>query len=270
MRGTFYLAYAIGAYIIGLASIAYLVGFLVDFGVPKGIGDGAVGPVWTAIAINAGLVFGFGLQHSITARTAFKRWWTQVIPAPIERATYLYMTAIMTGLLVLLWQPIPITIWSVEPLWAQAAIYALYLGVWLMMFSATFHFGHFGFFGLTQAWARFRKAPPASAGMTARYLYALVRHPISLGWMITPWLTPHLTVGHVVFALATLVYILAATPFEEADLIDELGDDYRTYRKRVPAFIPRLGLFADRSSRRSQAARPSPHRTSRSGGQARG
>ena len=54
--------------------------------------------------------------------------------------------------------------------------------------------------------------------------------------MATPWLTPHLTVGHVVFALATLVHI--ATPFEEADLIDELGEDYRRYRARAPAFLP--------------------------------
>ncbi len=240
MRRGFYLSYAIGAYGIGLATIAYIVGFLADFGVPKGIGDGDVAPLWTAVAVNALLVFGFGLHHSITARTSFKRWWTKIIPAPIERATYLYMTAIMTALLVAFWRPIPITIWNVEALWAQTAIYALYLGVWSMMFSATFHFGHFGFFGVAQAWANFRQTPPKSGGMTARYLYALVRHPISVGWMITPWIAPHLTVGHVVFAFATFVYIMIATPFEEADLIEELGDDYRGYKKRVPAFLPRL------------------------------
>lgn len=241
MRNGFYLVYAVGAYIVGLATIAYIVGFLADVGAPKGIGDGDVAPLWTAAAINIALVFGFGLHHSITARTAFKRWWTKIIPAPIERATYLYMTAAMTALLVIFWQPIPITIWSIEPLWAQGAIYALYLSVWLMMFAATFHFGHFGFFGLAQVWAKLRNAPPKSANMSARYLYALVRHPISLGWMITPWITPHLTVGHAVFAFATFIYILAATPFEEADLIDELGDDYREYKKRVPAFFPRFG-----------------------------
>ena len=241
MRGGLYLLYAVGAYIVGLLTITYVVGFLADFGVPKGISGDQTLPLWPAVAINAGLVLGFGLHHSITARTSFKRWWTKIIPAPIERATYLYMTAIMTALLVVFWQPIPITIWKVDALWSQVTIYGLYLAVWAMMFSATFHFGHFSFFGLTQAWARFRQTPPPAGSMTARYLYALVRHPISLGWMVTPWLTPHLTVGHVVFAVATFVYIMAATPFEEADLIEELGDEYRDYKTRVPAFLPGLG-----------------------------
>lgn len=240
MRNGFYLVYAVGAYIVGLATIAYIVGFLADFGVPKGIGDGVAGPFRTSAAINVALVFGFGLHHSITARTSFKRWWIKIVPPPIERATYLYMTAVMTALLVIFWQPIPVAIWAIEAPWAQAVIYGVYLSVWLMMFSATFHFGHFGFFGLAQAWAKFRNTPPKSANMTARCLYALVRHPISLGWIITPWITPHLTVGHVVFAFATFIYIMIATPFEEADLIEELGDDYRDYKKRAPAFIPRI------------------------------
>lgn len=240
MRGGIYLVYAFAAYIVGLANITYIVGFLADFGVPKGIGGGPVTPLWTAVGVDTALILGFGLHHSITARTAFKRWWTKIIPAPIERATYLYMTAIMTALLVIFWQPIPITIWKFDGLWPQVFIYGLYLSVWSLMFSATFHFGHFGFFGLAQAWASFRKAPPKSSSMSARYLYALVRHPISVGWMVTPWITPHLTIGHIVFALATFVYIMVATPFEEADLIEDLGDDYRAYKKRVPAFVPRF------------------------------
>jgi methanethiol S-methyltransferase len=67
-----------------------------------------------------------------------------------------------------------------------------------------------------------------------------VRHPISLGWMLAPWVTPHLTVGQLVFAICATAYVLAATSFEEADLIEALGDRYRTYRAEVPAFLPRL------------------------------
>tara|TARA_R110000765_G_scaffold112023_2_gene203979 strand:+ start:1897 stop:2040 length:144 start_codon:yes stop_codon:yes gene_type:complete len=31
---------------------------------------------------------------------------------------------------------------------------------------------------------------------------------------------------------------MLATPFEEADLIEDIGDPYRNYRDRVPTFIP--------------------------------
>lgn len=238
IRKTLMLFYALSAYILATVTLLYIMGFLADIGVPKGIGDGEIGPLWPSILINAGLIGAFGLHHSITARASFKRWWTKIIPAPIERATYLYMTAIMTALLVLFWQPIPITIWHVQSGFAVGLIYAGYIGIWTMMSAATFHFGHFGFFGLAQAWQNFRQTPPKPSGMTARYLYALVRHPISLGWMTAPLMMPHFTVGHLVFAGATFAYIILATPFEEADLIDEIGEPYRDYRDRVPSFVP--------------------------------
>ena len=238
IRKSMMLIYALIAYVIATASLVYTMGFLADFGVPKGISDGEATTPWVAIFVDGGLVGLFGLHHSITARTSFKRWWTKIIPAPIERATYLYMTAIMTALLVIFWRPVPITIWQVQSELATGFIYVAYLAVWTMMSAATFHFGYFGFFGLAQAWQNFRQSPPKASSMKARYLYALVRHPISLGWMLAPLVMPHLTVGHIVFAASTFVYIMLATPFEEADLIDALGKPYIDYRNRVPTFVP--------------------------------
>jgi len=240
IRKSIMLAYALVAYILAIASLTYIMGFLVDFGVPKGISDGKPTSIWNAVIIDAGLVGLFGFHHSLTARTSFKRWWMKIISASIERATYLYMTTIMTVVLVVFWQPIPVTIWQVQSELVVVVIYLAYIAVWIMMGAATFHFGHFNFFGLSQAWQNFRNTPPKSSNMTARYLYALVRHPISLGWMVAPLVMPHLTVGHLVFAGATFVYIMLATHFEEADLIEDLGASYQTYRDRVPAFIPFL------------------------------
>ena len=150
------------------------------------------------------------------------------------------MTVVLTFLLVYLWQPIPETIWRVDDLVVSRLILAAYFATWAMMLASTFHFGHLGFFGVTQALGAYRNRPEASAAFAARYLYALVRHPISLGWILTPWLTPHMTVGQLVWAVSVTAYVLIATKYEEADLISEIGDDYRQYRKEVPAFIPRV------------------------------
>jgi protein-S-isoprenylcysteine O-methyltransferase Ste14 len=249
IKRTLILGYAGVAYLLALANIAYIVGFLADFGVPKGINDGATGTLWTSIAVNLGLIWLFGLHHSATARLWFKARWTRIVLPALERATYLYMTAAATAFLVIFWRPIPITVWEVQNGIAYWTVWAAFLAVWAMMFSATFHFGHLEFFGLAQAWSRITGRAPAATSFCARWLYGIVRHPISIGWMLAPWLTPHMTVGQLTFAAGATVYVLIATMFEEADLVADLGDVYRRYRAEVPAFFP--GLSSGRAGSRS-------------------
>jgi protein-S-isoprenylcysteine O-methyltransferase Ste14 len=85
-------------------------------------------------------------------------------------------------------------------------------------------------------------------------LYKHVRHPLYVGWLITFWATPDMTVGHMLMASVTTAYILVAIIFEERDLVEALGDDYVKYRESTPMFIPQVASRETSSSRTTEAA----------------
>jgi protein-S-isoprenylcysteine O-methyltransferase Ste14 len=60
-----------------------------------------------------------------------------------------------------------------------------------------------------------------------------------LGFFIAFWAIPDMTVGHLLFSVATTGYILIALQLEESDLLKAFPEKYKKYREQVPMFIPR-------------------------------
>jgi methanethiol S-methyltransferase len=234
------LLYGAVSYTVFLLSFLYAIGFVSGFGVPRTIDSGKTGPTAVALAIDLLLLGLFAVQHSGMARPAFKRWWTRYVPAPIERSTYVLASSLVLILLFWQWRTLPLTIWQVDNEPAGWALYALAAAGWLLVLSGTFVINHFDLFGLRQVWfyAR-RRHPGGDAPFVTRAYYRIVRHPLMLGFLIAFWSTPSMSLGHLLFALMTTGYIVAAVRFlEERDLVAQFGDTYRAYQQDVPMLLP--------------------------------
>ena len=229
--------YATVSYVMFLGVFLYAIAFVGDFIVPKTIDSGASGPLLPTLAIDALLLGVFAIQHSVMARPAFKRWITRIIPAPIERSTYVLLSSLALALLFWQWRPVDGMVWSSQGIAQQAIIGVFVLG-WLVVLASTFMLSHFELFGLSQAYATLRDRAAAPMQFRTPMLYGLVRHPIMLGFIIAFWAAPNMSRGHLLFAVATTLYILAALQFEEADLMTAFGAKYADYRERVPMLAP--------------------------------
>ena len=232
------LLYGIFCYLVFFATFLYAIAFLGDFGVRRTIDSGVEGSIVQALAINAGLLALFALQHSIMARSWFKRAWTRMVPPAAERSTYVLFSSLALIFLFWQWRPIGGVVWQVDNELGQMAIYLAYATGWMLLLLATFLINHLDLFGLRQAYLHFMGHEYSGLEFRTPGLYRLVRHPIYLSWLCIFWATPRMTVAHLVFALATTGYILMAIPLEERDLTRAYGDAYRRYKLQVPSILP--------------------------------
>jgi protein-S-isoprenylcysteine O-methyltransferase Ste14 len=174
------------------------------------------------------------------ARPWFKAWWTRLVPSAIERSTYVLFSSVALMLLFALWRPMGGAIWSASGP-ARAVLYALFAFGWALLLYCTFLINHFDLFGLRQVWLALRGREYTPVPFAIPGLYRLVRHPLYVGWLFIFWMTPVMTLAHLVFSIGTTLYILAAIQLEERDLVHEYGQAYEDYRRRVPMLVPSGG-----------------------------
>lgn len=238
MGKVIYFLYGIVAHAMFLIVYLYLIAFLANFSVPKSIDSGEIGPVGLALFINVMLLALFGIQHSVMARQGFKQWWTKFVPRPIERSTYVLISNLLVILLMWQWQPMTGVLWSVENPAGVAILWGLFGLGWTIIVLASFMINHFDLFGTRQVYLYLRGQEYTPLQFKATGFYKYIRHPLMLGWITAFWATPHMTVGHLVFAVGTTVYILIAIQIEERDLAKFHGESYERYRRSVSMLLP--------------------------------
>ena len=201
--------YGIASYALGVAALLYMICFLGDMLVPRTIDAAPTSATAPAALIDLVLVGLFALQHSLMARPGFKERWTRLVPQPAERSTYVLATALVLALLFWQWRAIPGEVWSVDSAVGTALVQAVFWLGWAILLASTFMINHFDLFGLRQVWLRLKGQPYRPVPFVQVALYRFVRHPIMLGVLIGIWATPRMSVGHLLFAGATTVYVLS-------------------------------------------------------------
>ena len=232
------LVYGIVAYVTFLGAFLYAIGFVGNFGVPKSIDSGATAPLIETLIVNLLFLSLFAVQHSVMARPAFKRWWTTIVPKQVERSTYVLLASLILCGLFWQWRPLPAVVWDAQATMLGSALLGMFGIGWLIVLASTFMINHFDLFGLRQVALFFQRRPYTPVSFVTKGLYKFIRHPIMLGFVIAFWATPRMTVGHLMFAVITTVYILVALQLEEHDMLQAHPESYEQYRRQTSMFIP--------------------------------
>lgn len=232
--------YGVYCYLITGIVLIFFIGFYENLFLGKTVSlplSNVVGDY--AVLIDFGLLVLFGLQHSVMSRKWFKKWWTQLIPASIERATYLLLSSLALALVIWQWQPFGQVIWDLRGSSASVFLYGLSFTGLLIILISVFSIDALRFMGWRQLHTETTSESAASTVFFITPLfYKIVRHPIYFGFLITFWCTPLMTWSHLLFGIGMTIYIIIGAALEERDLVEQFGVQYLEYRQYVAMLIP--------------------------------
>ena len=143
----------------------------------------------------------------------------------LPRCTYVHAANIALFILILLWQPIPVVVWTSQtPL--RELLSTAFVGGWIILLLGALSFGIRNLLGVRQmqAWAHGHRWPPEQ--LKTSLLYRWFRHPMYVGVLLAISATPHMTIGHWLLATGMTVYVLIALRYEERDLRERFGNAY--------------------------------------------
>jgi protein-S-isoprenylcysteine O-methyltransferase Ste14 len=228
------------AYLAFVVSFSCFVAFVVGLLPGRTVDVGPQVDPLRALAFDLALLLALPIARATLATLHTRLAPFGAAPNPAIRSTDLLAAATWLALLVWAWRPLPEPVWQTDSPWLFAALAGLCAFGWLLAVWATFWIDHFDFAGLRQVASFWANRPYRPVSFQVEGAYRFVRHPMMLGVLLGLWATPSMTVGHLLLAAVLSAYVVVWSALEERQLAAEMGEPYRRYLVRVPAFLPRL------------------------------
>ncbi len=224
---------------IGTASLLAFGAFLV--GPPIGIVRLQL-PPFAVLVWDGCLCILFFLQHSIMIRPSARARLEQAIPNHYFGAVYTIASGIPLLLLVLLWQESGNLIYD-QPSVMRWIVRSLAFLALTGVFWSVIALRSFDSFGIRKIKEKFGVVAPRSMAISSKGPYGYSRHPIYLCAIVLFWTNPSLSIERILFNTLFTIWIVVATRLEERDLVNEFGQDYRDYQKKVPMLVPSMSVL---------------------------
>jgi methanethiol S-methyltransferase len=189
------------------------------------------------LAWDALLSCAFFLQHSGMVRRRFRARLGRVVPPHYQGAVYAIASGVALTAVVLLWQPSETRLLALDgaALWTARVCAALAVAGFVLSACSLRTFDPLG---LGPIRAHLRGVPEQASDLTIRGPYRWVRHPLYFFILVLIWSNPNLTADRLLFSVLWTAWILVGAVLEEADLMQEFGESYRAYRRKVPMLLP--------------------------------
>ncbi len=229
-------------YLIGVQGVLILMRYLTFGSVSPSASNAQAG---TALAANTALIGLFVSHHHLFACTPVKAWIERHWPGSLERSLYVGISGSLLYLLCTRFEPVSLpflgeSVWELRgSVWAHPIWLAYGLG-WICAASAALVLNQFELFGLLGALQELRGKPVPEAKLVQHGPYGLIRHPMYAGFIIACWATPSMDAARLLLASGLTLYAIGGSYHEERKLLSQYGSAYRSYRSRVPRWIPAL------------------------------
>jgi len=223
-----------------LCSLGYfLLSYMTTYGAPTTGGAASVAVVWNVTIFTL-----FALHHSVCARKPVRLWIARLVPASLERSTYIWIASLLLIAVCALWRPVPGVAWDVDGALRWLPRLVQVGGVWLGLRSAAI-LDVWELTGLADAG---NVRPPSAQDNSSRVLAGTqppaveftttgpsgwIRHPIYASWFLIVFAVVPMTVTRRTFAVVSCAYVLIAIPFEERSMRAGARHAHRRYEGQV-------------------------------------